>query len=343
MLNIFDVFGNEAFSVTRLAMAMREIKFVPSRIGQLGLFQPESIDTLNFAIEKSVDGELKLVSSSPRGAPGQTRGGDQRNMRILRVPHFQRDDAFYADEVMQVRAFGSETAVETIASKIAAKAGRHAQDFALTEEYHRLSVIKNGTMLDADGSTLINCFTEFGETQAAEVDFDLDNASPAEGILRKKCAGISRSMANTLDGLPFTGILAIMGSNFADDFYAHNEVRDTYKGYAAAAELRTGYVQRTGSTFSAFEFGGIAWEEYRGGGTVGVDADKVHFIPLGVPDLFKTVYAPADYMETVNRPGQRMYAKQWEMPNGKGVNLEFQMNALHFCSRPRVLLRGRRT
>lgn len=343
MLNIFDVFGNEAFSVTRLAMAMREVKYVPSRIGQLGLFQTESIDTLNFAIEKSVSGALKLVSSSPRGSAGETRGGDSRNLRFLQVPHFQRDDAFYADEVMAVRAFGSEVAVESIAAKIAMKAARHAQDFALTEEYHRLSVIKNGTMLDADGSTLIDCFTEFGESQASEVDFDLDNANPAEGILRKKCNGITRSMATTLGGLPFTGVLGIMGSNFADDFYAHREVRDTYKGYAAAAELRTGYVQRTGSTFSAFEFGGIAWEEYRGGGNVSVDPDKVHFVPLGVPDLFKTIYAPADYMETVNRPGQRMYAKQWEMPNGKGVNMEFQMNAIHFCSRPRVLLRGKRT
>jgi hypothetical protein len=343
MLNVFDVFGNEAFSVTRLAMAMREIRYTPARIGQLGLFVPESIDTLNFAIEKSVQGALKLVSSSPRGGAGQTRGGDERNMRFLRVPHFQRDDAFYADEVMAVRAFGSETAVETIASKIAMKAQRHAQDFALTEEYHRLSVIKNGTMLDADGSTLVDFFTEFGESQPAEIDFDLDNANPAEGALRKKCAGVTRAMANALDGLPFTGVLALMGTNFADDFYAHREIRDTYKGYADAATLRTGYVQNSGSTFSAYEFGGIAWEEYRGGGTVGIDPDKVHFVPLGVPDLFKTIYAPADYMETVNRPGQRMYAKQWEMPNGKGVNMEFQMNALHFCSRPRVLMRGRRT
>jgi len=32
-----------------------------------------------------------------------------------------------------------------------------------------------------------------------------------------------------------------------------------------------------------------------------------------VPGLFRTVYAPADYIETVNTQGQRLYGKQYEM------------------------------
>ena len=93
----------------------------------------------------------------------------------------------------------------------------------------------------------------------------------------------------------------------------------------------------------AFEFGGITWMNYRGGQNVGIDTDKCHLVPSGVPGLFRTVYAPADYIETVNTPGQRLYGKQWEMQNGKGVNLEFQMNALHYCTRPRVLIPAKRT
>jgi hypothetical protein len=31
------------------------------------------------------------------------------------------------------------------------------------------------------------------------------------------------------------------------------------------------------------------------------------------------------------------------MPNDKGVNVEFQMNTLHYCTRPRVLMPLRRT
>ena len=343
-MSMLDIFNADPFTVTRMTEAMREISYAPSRVSQMGLFQVESIDTLDVAIEKADAEALILVPSSPRGAPGDTRGMAKRSLRKLGVPHFQRNDAIYADEVMQARVFGSEVAVETLVNKIATKAAVHSQDFAQTEEYHRLNVIKSGQLLDADGTVLYDYATEFGETLPAEIDFDLDNASPAEGALRKKCASIIRSMATTLGGLPYRTIHAFCGDNFFDDLIAHKEVRETYKGYAEAATLRTAYVSDGSSgAYGVFAFGGITFENYRGGGSISVDTDKCHIFPTGVPQFFKTIYAPADYIETVNRPGQRLYAKQWRMPNDKGVNIEVQMNALHYCTRPRALLRGKRT
>ncbi len=38
-----------------------------------------------------------------------------------------------------------------------------------------------------------------------------------------------------------------------------------------------------------------------------------------------------------------LYTKQYEMPNGKGVYFETQMNQLSICTRPKALLKGRRT
>ena len=65
--------------------------------------------------------------------------------------------------------------------------------------------------------------------------------------------------------------------------------------------------------------------------------------PLGVPNLFRTVYAPADYVETVNTLGLPRYAKQWMSQNGKRIEMESQSNALSYCTRPRVLLQGTTT
>jgi hypothetical protein len=62
-----------------------------------------------------------------------------------------------------------------------------------------------GIVTYADGTTL-NLFTTFGVSQAAEVDFDLDNANPASGALRKACAGDVRTIAGNLDGVPFAGV-----------------------------------------------------------------------------------------------------------------------------------------
>jgi hypothetical protein len=112
-------------------------------------------------------------------------------------------------------------------------------------------------------------------------------------------------------------------------------------GWTAAAELRQGYVQ-TGLSFGAFPFGGIMWDNYRGavGGTQFIDPVKAHLFPIGVPNLFRTYFAPADYIETVNTVGQPRYTKQYEMPNGKGIALDSQMNSLDICTRPGVLLVG---
>ena len=343
-MTILNIFEADAFSVVRLTDALREIKYTPSRIGQLGLFRTTSIDTLDIAIEKDKEQNRMLVSASPRGAPGQTFDKSKRAIRMLKVPHFQVDDAIYADEVQQVRAFGQEQATQRLQTKIADRAAEASQFFALTEEYHRLNIIKSGQLLDADGAVLFDYFSEFGETQQAVVDFDLDNATPAEGALRKKCAATLRTMAGILDGLAYTSIMAFCGDVFFDDLIAHPEVRETYKGYSEAANLRNAYVsQATAGIYGAFDFGGITWVNYRGGANVGIDTDKCHLFPMGVPGLFRTVYGPADYIETVNTPGQRLYGKQWVMSNGKGVNLEFQMNALHYCTRPRVLIPGKRT
>lgn len=59
----------------------------------------------------------------------------------------------------------------------------------------------------------------------------------------------------------------------------------------------------------------------------------------GVPDLFITRFAPADYNETVNTPGLPFYSRAIEKRNGKGYDLEVQMNAISVCTRPQTLRR----
>jgi len=116
-------------------------------------------------------------------------------------------------------------------------------------------------ILNADGSTLYNLFTEFGVTQEVEVDFDLDNAAPASGALRKKCAQVSRLVSDNLGGLNFSYLHAFVGSDFFDDLLAHKEVVESYKGTDMAKVLRDGYVLPNGNKiFGVFEFGGIVWD-----------------------------------------------------------------------------------
>jgi len=89
------------------------------------------------------------------------------------------------------------------------------------------------------------------------------------------------------------------------------------------------------------KYGGVTFENYRGwirGGTDSGDtvtpfigANDAHFFPLETPNLYKTFFAPTDYIETVNTLGLPRYAKAIPSDNGKSVRLEMQTNPLSPC------------
>jgi hypothetical protein len=343
---MLDIFNNDAFSVTTLTDALRDVKPRPSRIGDMGLFTYESVSTLSVAIERIGD-MLQLVAPSPRGAPGEVRDDPKRTIEDIRIPHFQRDWSVYADEVQGIRAFGSETLLETLQAKVAQKISANTADLDLTDEYARIGAIQ-GIVTYKGGQTL-NLFQKFGVAQPNEIDFDLDNANPTDGALIRKCTGLIRSVRKALGGLHFGYLHAFVGDNFFDDLLTHPEVRETYKHDSQSEFLRTSFVGPNRGSNPIFQFGNIVWENYGAledtgdGALMGIGTDTAKFVPMGLPGLFRGYYAPADYTETVNTLGRKTYAKQWMHPSGKLIQGETQRNVLHICTRPNVLFRAKRT
>ena len=341
ILNIFAT--SPAFEITTLTDAIQSLKFVPGRISELGIFTEKGIPTTTAAIEER-GGILVFVPPSPRGGPGMTVDKLKRTLRVVSIPHFQIDDTMMAEEVQGVRAWGQETAVEMLMEKVAERGQIFTQSFAQTEELARLGAIK-GLVTYADGTTL-DLRTLFNVTAYPTQFLNLLPGTPTSpGTLRRTVQSLWRLIADELGGLPFSGIRAFCGNQFFDDLIQAPDVRTTYLNWQAAAELRGSYGTANQKYYAAYEFGGITWENYRGFGPDGtplVPTDLCYLIPEGVPGLFQTYRAPADYIETVNTNGQRMYVKQYPMPNDKGINMEFQMNALSICTRPRLLLTGSR-
>jgi hypothetical protein len=340
---MLQIFKGDAFSVISLTDSINKIPFVPGRAGVLVPWVETGVTTTSVMIEE-VDGVLSLIDPTPRGGPGTTVAKTRRVARAISIPHYQIDDAIYADEVQGVRAFGSETQLQTVQGQLNRRQTEHVQlRLDPTLEFQRVGALK-GIILNGNGSTLYNLFNEFGVTQEAEVAFDLSASSPASGALRAKCAEVVRIIADNLGGIPFVGIHAFCGDQFFDKLLAHLEVVNSYKNTSMAAVLREGYVYPNNlKIYGAFEFGGIVWENYRGsvGSTRFIETDKCHIFPIGVPGLFRTVYAPADYIETVNTVGLPRYSRQHEMNNGKGIEFESQMNALNYCTRPKTLIKGK--
>ncbi|MCK9468486.1 MAG: major capsid protein [Porticoccaceae bacterium] len=335
-MSVLDVFNGNAFGVLALTDAINKQPFIPGRAGQVIDWNERGVATTSIMIEE-IAGELRIIDPTPRGGPGVTLPKDKRNARILGIPHYQVDDAVYAEEVQGVRAFGQESQVQTIMGRVNERLLEHVQlHIDPTLEYQRIGAVK-GIILNGNGTTLYNLFTEFGVSPPSVVGFSLPSGSTAStGAIRTKCTQVVRSIAAALGGIPYQRVYAFAGDNFWDAMIATKEVRETYLNQAEASQLRGN------AAFETLDYGGITFENYRGGvgGTPFIDPDEVHFFPIGVPGLWRTVYAPADYEETVNTNGLPRYAKQYAMPNGKGRHLESQSNALNYCTRPNVLITG---
>ena len=334
---MLDIFRSDAFGVVPLTLAINNLKFVPGYVSSTGLFAESSIATTAFIIEEK-NNILTLVRPTPRGGVGQTMDKTRRKMRMLAVPHFEINDAIMAEEVQGVRPFGQEDGTEAVMTKVGERMQMAGQSLEYTQEYSRVGAIK-GVITYADGSTL-DLFREYEIAVPPSVDMNLDSTSN-DGSLRLKCSSIIRTMGTNLDGQTFSGINALCGDAFFDALIKNAEVRATYVAAMHGQELRTAYIS-AGQTWGSFQFGGITWTNYRGyvGATPMIETNMAYLYPVGVPNLFSTVYAPADYIETVNTMGKSRYVKQYTMQNDKGIHMDVQMNALNICTRPLALLRA---
>ncbi len=333
---MLDAFTPDQFSLVTLTAAINKVPYKPGFISRRGLFTEKGVPTTLVALEER-EGTITLVSTQPRHGPRLPQPRNRRKVRTFIIPHLPQSDFIVASELQGIREFGSENTPLALEPVRDERLASMANNLDATLEYHRVGALK-GVVLDADGTTeLFDLFTEFGVTAQTEIDFDLDNASPAGGIVRKKCALAIRNITEALGATEATGFEAICGSAFFDDLIAHTEVRATYQ-YQEGRRLREGYA------YDFVDFGGIRWFEYRNGaGATLVDDNKCHIYPVGVPDLFITRFGPAEYFETVNTIGLARYAKAVSDDWGKRIDMEAESNPLNLCTRPRALQQGKRT
>ncbi|GGF24391.1 minor capsid protein E [Youhaiella tibetensis] len=337
-----DIFNSSAFSMTSLTGAVQKIGYKPQLLGQLGIFEPMPVRTRSLFVDRR-ENALTLIPTSPTGAPPKELEVDPRNAVPLKTTRLAKGFTLYAEEIQGIRAFGSESELAQVQAEYLRRMSSVRDDMDLTHEYHRLGALQ-GLLLDADGTTVIyNYFTEFGVAEAAAIDFDLDNASPATGAVRKKCAAVIRAMARSAGGAftPGTTVHSLAGDAFYDDLISHPEVEKTYLNWAAAADLRSD------KTWQAFTYGGITWHNYRGtddNSTVAIDSDEAKFFPVGARDVFKKAMAPAEFGPYVNTLGQDTYAMNIPDRDRQAFTRgELYSYPLYFCQRPDVLRKAVRT
>lgn len=332
LLNPFN--ANDAFNMIGLTQAINILPNNYGRLREMNLLPGKGVRTRVIMVEER-NGVLNLLQTKPVGAPGTVDKRSSRTVRSFVIPHIPHDDFIEPSEYDGIRAFGTEGEVSSLAMIMNDHLQSMRNKHAITLEHLRIGALK-GIILDADGSTLYNLYTDFGIT-AKVIDFVLDN----EGTeVLTKCLSVIRHIEDNLKGEVMSGVHALCSEEFFDALVTHSSVKDAYKYHQEAA-------QRLGDDMrKSFRFGGITFEEYRG---VATDADgearrfiaanEAHAFPLGTMGTFETLFAPADFIETANTMGLPVYAKQANAKFDRGVDLHTQSNPLPICYRPGVLVK----
>lgn len=340
---MLDVFKTDAFGLVSMTNSINKLPFKPSRLGDLGLFTEKGISTTTVVMEEQ-HGKLSLVATAARGSMPRVQSTRTRKTRAFPVNNLPQNDTVMADEVQNVRKFGSEDTAQGVAEVINDKLQRLRQNLEVTHEWHRVGAVL-GKTYDADGSTvLFDWFSEFGLTQYV-VDFDFSSATLN---IADRCLKVIQLMEDSLGGQTYGNIRAICGNAFFASLIAHASVKDAFTAWQIGGGFKQSQVFGVNSPNvkrQGFEYGGITWENYRGyvGSSPFIPTDECRFVVEGVPDLFVTNYAPAPFVETVNTVGKPVYAKQRVMDFDVGVELHVVSCPLTFCTRPQTIIKGLKT
>jgi hypothetical protein len=292
---------SDAFTQVSLTESFNELPFVPMQLGQSGLFSNiKRIPTKTAWIERSGK-SLDLLSVSPRGSHGQDIKGDKRTGNYFDVPYIAARSEIYADEIQDVREWGSETGLKNINSEIAERQMKMRTYFEYTLEYHKLLSIQ-GLMMNSQNTTT-SLYTEFNMTE--------DTVAMALGTgstkLLSKCKDIIIHVEEGLDGLSYDAIDAYVDDEMLLKLRTHEDFEKSYINWNSGAML-------TGKWDAPIRYGEINWYRYRGTSAVKLSASTGRVVPrLTNQSMFMTVIAPADTVDAVNTLGIPFYMSSAEI------------------------------
>ncbi len=325
-----DVFSGELFEMTTLTAAINHLPPVPNKVSRMGIFAEEGIATTTAWIEKKA-GTLQIVGNQERGTPGQSLPREKRDGIPFEVMHLPQREFLMADQVQNVREFGSESNLEAVESARDKKLGRMQKNNEVTTEYHRVGALQ-GKVFDKDGTTVIeDLYSRFGMTKTVE-SFGLTTDGKGANDFRNKSRSLQRKVKKKLGGnAVIRGWVALCGISYYDDLVAHEEMKRAWDRYNESSQLRDDHT-------TPFTYAGIRWEEYDGmvGDKYLIKEDRAILIPL-VDELCITRYAPAPWFDTVNTVGLPYYSRTGEVRD-EYVELKAQSNPIHLCTNPEAII-----
>lgn len=325
-MNLQQFLADPHFQTSTLTAAINEARTAPTLLASLGLFEERGITTTTFEIE--FDGQvLTLVQPGERGQANQgQRKGNRRKVPFQTV-HLPVPIHIKADEIQNVRAFGSQTEQQAVQAVVNQHLELARQRLVATREFMRAGAI-TGKIYDADGNLLLDVPAAFGIT-VPTTEYD-PAAKKAKAMLT---AGKTESKKYLSQAMVSRWML-MCGPAFFDAF---SEADDVVK---ALANKNGNSNDLVNDMTDGLDFHNVTVFAYDasvlnddGDEVPYIPADEAYLVPVS-PGLLIGRNAPADFVETVGSIGLPFYAKTELAPMGKGIAGEAQSNPLYLATRP---------
>lgn len=325
-----------------------QINRIPNNYGLLramGLFSEEGAisTTVEIRIE---DGLLVVLPARERGAPGTPASRESGKTLFFQIPHFPHRDLIKPADIQNLLVLAGRTKrPATLDDEVAKRLNNLRNNHAITLEYVRMGALK-GVIKDGEGSEIYDLYEEFDIDQL-DVDFVLGTAGTD---VIAKCEEVTDHIISNLKGEVASGIEVQVEGLFFNKLIQHAKVEKYWLQTQAAGTLANMERNRLGGNWGrVFEFQNIMWRENKTSFPVKVDgeltnekaiADSTGYAyPLGTMDTFKTWFAPADTMQTLNAPGDQVFVSSEVLDHGKGIDLWSESNPLALNKRPEIVVK----
>lgn len=339
MALVTDIFNQNGWGAIEFHEEVVErTEFRPQLLGALGIFDPIYSRSRTIAIADR-DRTLSLIPTSEMGAPPEELIPEGAKIRPFNTTRLAKGSTIYAAELAGVTALPFDVQTRDVAAELADRTQQIMNDLELTWEHMRCGAIQ-GKVLDADGSTLINWFAEWGVPEPTEINFALTT----EGTdVRKKCRDVKRAMMKASKGIwtPNTRVAALAGDTFYDALVNHKQIKETKLGTERAPMLEDI------EGFSSIEVEGITFINYRGtddGTTISIDTNKAKFFPVGARGAFKVGFSPAnEFKPYLNQRAREYYGLMLADTSGRDAwdRVEIYSYPLFICTRPEMIQTGK--
>lgn len=334
---VVNIFGSDSFSAASLTKAVVEIPNQFPQIPVAELFQEESVNTTIAQVDFE-NQEVNLVAKRERGGGKAVKARQSsRGSRFYDIPSRRIEDAIKAADIQNRRRIGVPD-LETAENVTIDRLAKMALVLQQTRLYLQFQAMR-GILVDPDGDTLYDAFTELGITQKS-IDFVLGTSTTN---IISKCGEANDAMDENLTGSPAAGKRAFCSPAFFRKLVSHAEVKDAYKFFSSTQDplrndVRAGFVHQDIEWINVPHkatvldaLGNVTTKLY-------VPDGEAILVPTGT-DLGSEFLAPADHINFANQDGLPYYA--WSDLDVKQGILELvaEYDGLPVWKKPKTLIK----